>query len=299
MRRSEIDLNELEQKSIFILREACAQFKRPAVLWSTGKDSTTMLWLCKKAFFGKIPFPVIHIDTSYKFPEIYEFRDRISKEWNLKLIIAKNEEALKKGISPETTSRFNCCTALKTEALKQVIRKYKFDALILSIRRDEHVMRNIERYFSPRDKEFKWHIIRPKTPEEMKEGDAPFVSLQPVELVGWNLFWSDFGPNVDHVRVHPMLHWREIDVWRYIKREKLPVNPLYFANYVEKKYELKNKRYRSLGCKCCTTPVESSASTIDEIIEELEITEVEERVGRAQDKEDEEMMRKLRSLGYM
>jgi sulfate adenylyltransferase subunit 2 len=258
-----------------------------------------MLWLCRKAFFGKVPFPVIHLDTTYKFPEIYEFRNRIAREWNLKLIIWKNKNALKKGISPKTTSRFNCCMALKTEALKQVIRKYRFDALILSIRRDEHVMRNIERYFSPRDKEFKWHIIRQKTPEEMKEGDAPFVSLQPVEFAGWNLFWSDFGPNVDHMRVHPMLHWREIDVWRYIKREKLPVNPLYFANYVEKKYGLKNKRYRSLGCKCCTTPVESNASTIEEIIKELEVTEVEERVGRAQDKEDEEMMRKLRSLGYM
>jgi sulfate adenylyltransferase subunit 2 len=297
--RGEIDLNELEEKSIFIIREAYAQFKRLAVLWSTGKDSTTTLWLCRKSFFGKIPFPVIHIDTSYKFPEIYEFRDRIAKEWKLKLIIARNEEALKKGTSPKTTSCFNCCTALKTEALKQVIKKYKFDALILSIRRDEHAMRNVERYFSPRDKEFKWHIIRPKSPEEMKEGDAPFVSLQPAELAGWDLYWSDFGPNVDHVRVHPLLHWREIDVWRYIKREKIPVNPLYFAKYVEKAYALKNKRFRSLGCEPCTIPIDSNANTIDEIIKELETTEIEERSGRAQDKEDKEMMRKLRSLGYM
>jgi sulfate adenylyltransferase subunit 2 len=297
--RGEVDLNELEQKSIFIIREAYAQFKQLAVLWSMGKDSTTTLWLCKKAFFGRIPFPVIHIDTSYKFPEIYEFRDRIAKEWNLNLIIAKNEEALKKGMSPKTTSRFNCCTALKTEALKQVIRKYKFDAIIVSIRRDEHEMRSIERYFSPRDKNFQWNIIREKTPEEMKEGDAPFVSLQPVEFAGWDLYWSDFGQNVDHVRVHPLLHWREIDVWRYIKREKIPVNPLYFAKYVEKTYGLKNKRFRSLGCKPCTTPIDSNANTIEEIIKELETTEIEERSGRAQDKEDEEMMRKLRSLGYM
>ncbi len=299
MRRTEINLDELEQKSIFILREVRAQFKRPAILWSTGKDSTCVLWLCKKAFFGEIPFPVIHLDTTRKFKEIYEFRDRIAKEWNLNLIIWKNVEALRRGVSPETTNRFNCCMALKTEALKQVVRKYKFDALIVAIRRDEHAMRNVERYFSPRDKNFKWNIIRSKSPEEMKEGDAPFVSLQPVEFAGWDLFWSDFGPNTDHVRIHPLLHWREIDVWRYTKRENLPVNPLYFANYVEKEYGLKNRRYRSLGCACCTTPVESTASTIEEIIKELEVTEVEERSGRAQDKEDEEMMRKLRSLGYM
>jgi len=299
MIRSGTDLDKLEQKTIFILREAYAQFKRLAIMWSTGKDSTALLWMCKKAFFGEVPFPVIHLDTGRKFKEIYEFRNRIAKEWNLKLIIGKNERALKKGISPETTSRFNCCTALKTEALKQVIRKYKFDALILSIRRDEHGMRNVERYWSPRDKNFRWHLIRPKSPEEMKEGDAPFVSLQPVEFAGWDLFWSDFGPDVDHVRVHPLLHWTELDVWRYTQREKLPVNPLYFADYVEKEYGLKNRRYRSLGCECCTTPVESTAKTIEEIIEELRVTDVEERSGRAQDKEDEEIMRKLRSLGYM
>jgi sulfate adenylyltransferase subunit 2 len=291
-------LKDFEQKSIFIIREAYAQFKNLAVLWSTGKDSTTMLWLIKKAFFGEIPFPVIHIDTGRKFKEIYEFRDKIAKEWNLKLIIAKNEEALKNGISWEN-SRLNCCNALKTEALKKVVRKYKFDALIVSIRRDEHAMRNIERYFSPRDKNFKWHIIRKKTKKEMKEGDAPFVSLQPIELAGWDLFWSDFGPNVSHVRVHPLLHWREIDIWEYIKREKIPVNPLYFAKYVEKEYGLKNKRYRSLGCQPCTFPIDSKASTIDEIIEELRKTKTEEREGRAQDKENEEAMRKLRALGYM
>jgi sulfate adenylyltransferase subunit 2 len=289
MLREEVNLDELEQKSIFIIREAYAQFKNPAVMWSTGKDSTSLLWLCKKAFYGKIPFPVIHLDTTRKFKEIYEFRDKVAKDFNLNLIIGKNDNALKKGVSPETTNRFNCCTALKTEALKKVIRKHKFDALLMSIRRDEHAMRCIERYFSPRDKEFKWHIVRPKKSNE--KGDAPFVSLQDVEMSGWNLFASDFGQNIDHVRIHPILHWTELDIWRYMKKEKLPINQLYFSK--------NGFRYRSLGCECCTIPVESNAATIDEIINELKVTDVEERSGRTQDKEDDEMMRRLRSLGYM
>jgi sulfate adenylyltransferase subunit 2 len=285
----------LEKKSIFIIREANARFKNIGVLWSTGKDSTTMLWLIKKAFYGKIPFPVIHLDTGYKFPEIYEFREKIAKEWGLNLIVARNEKALKEGMSPEVTSRFNCCTTLKTETLKMVLEKYKFDALILSIRHDEHAMRNIERHFSPRDKEFRWHFVRPKKPGE--KGDAPFEALQQPEL--WDLYQTDFGPNCSHVRVHPILDWTESDVWRYIKEEGIPVNPLYFADYVKKKYGWKNKRFRSLGCQPCTRPVDSRASTIDEIIEELKTTDIEERSGRAQDKEAEEIMRRLRSLGYM
>lgn len=297
MQKTEVDLKELEEKSIFIIREVKARFKNPAVMWSTGKDSTCMLALIRKAFYGEIPFPVVHLDTSYKFPEIYEFRDRIAKDWNLNLIIGRNEKALKKGTSPEKKSRFNCCTKLKTEALKMVLKKYKFDALIMSIRHDEHFIRNMERYFSPRDKEFKWRFFRPKTETEIKEGDAPFVSEQLVEL--YNLFQTDFGPGCSHVRVHPILQWTELDVWRFIKKENIPINSLYLADYVEKKYGLKNKRYRSLGCMKCTEPMISKAKTIDEIIEELRETDVEERSGRSQDKESEEIMRKLRVLGYM
>ena len=148
-------LADLERRSISIIREAKAQFKNLAVLWSTGKDSTATVWLCKKAFFGKIPFPVIHIDTGYKFPEIYEFRNRIAEEWNLDLIIAQNKEALASGMGPEK-GKLECCTQLKTEALKDLIKEYKFDALILAIRRDEHGIRAKERYFSPRDSEFRW-----------------------------------------------------------------------------------------------------------------------------------------------
>ncbi len=287
MKKTEVDLKELEKKSIFIIREAKAQFKNPAVMWSTGKDSTAMLTLIRKTFYGEIPFPVIHLDTNFKFPEIYKFRDKIAKEWNLNLIVGKNEEALKVGTSPKTTSKFDCCTALKTEALRLVLKKYKFDALIMSIRRDEHEMRNIERYFSPRDKELKWHFVRPKTKEELKGGDAPFVSEQQVEL--WNLYQSDFGPNCSHVRVHPILHWTELDIWRFIKRENIPLNPLYFS--------VNGKRFRSLGCMTCTSPIKSNAKNIDEIIEELKTTDIEERAGRSQDKE--QIMRRLRSLGYM
>ena len=263
-------LEDLERRSISIIREAKAQFKNPAVLWSTGKDSTATIWLCKKAFFGKIPFPVIHIDTSYKFPEIYKFRNNIAKKWGFNLVVAKNKEALKKGISPKT-GRLDCCTLLKTEALMSLLRKEKFDALILAIRRDEHGIRAKERYYSPRDEEFKWNYAD-----------------QPAEL--WDLYVKP-SEDFSHMRVHPILHWTELEVWQYVKQENLPINPLYFAK--------NGKRYRSLGCMPCTVPIPSQASTLDEIIQELKTSTTPERAGRAQDKEKAYMMQKLRSLGYM
>jgi len=263
-------LQELEKRSIALIREAKAQFKKMGVLWSTGKDSTASLWLCKKAFMGRIPFPVIHIDTGYKFPEIYEFRDKIAKEWNLDLVIAKNEEAMAKGMSPEK-GRFECCTLLKTEALKDLIRAEKFDGLILSIRRDEHGIRGKERYFSPRDEEFKWDYAN-----------------QPAEM--WDLYVKP-AEDYSHMRIHPILHWTEYEVWQYVKQEGLPINPLYFAK--------DGKRYRSLGCHPCTVPISSNAATIDEIVEELRTSKTAERAGRAQDKEKAYMMQKLRALGYM
>jgi sulfate adenylyltransferase subunit 2 len=260
----------LERRSISLIREAKAQFKNLGCLWSTGKDSTTAVWLCKKAFFGKVPFPVIHIDTGYKFPEIYEFRDAIAKEWGLDLVIAQNKESLKNGMSPKK-GKLDCCTQLKTEALKDLIKERKFDALILAIRRDEHGIRAKERYFSPRDEEFKWQYTD-----------------QPAEM--WDLYVKP-SEDFSHMRVHPILHWTELDVWEYVKREKLPINPLYYAK--------DGKRYRSLGCMPCTVPIQSTASTIDEIVEELKTTKIPERAGRAQDKERAYMMQKLRSLGYM
>ncbi|HHQ44937.1 MAG TPA: sulfate adenylyltransferase subunit 2 [Candidatus Altiarchaeales archaeon] len=264
-------LDELESKSIYIIREAYKQFKDIAMLWSIGKDSTTLLWLCRKAFYGKLPFPVLHIDTSYKFPEMYEFRDKYAKEWGLKLLVAQNKEKLAEGMGPKTHDCFECCTELKTNALKQAIDAHKLKALLLGIRRDEHGIRAKERYFSPRNQDFQWNY-----------------KDQPPEL--WDQFKNKQAGD-QHVRVHPILHWREIDIWRYIKRENIPITGLYFAK--------NGKRYRSIGCVPCCKPVDSNASNIDEMIEELLTTKTSERSGRSQDKEKAYMMQKLRALGYM
>jgi sulfate adenylyltransferase subunit 2 len=263
-------LDKLESQSIFIIREAYSQFRKVAILWSIGKDSTTLLWLVRKAFFGKIPFPAMHIDTTYKFKEIYSFRDKYAKEWDLSLIVAKNEDAIAKGMGPDK-GKFSCCNELKTVALKQAIAQHGFKALYLGIRRDEHGIRAKERVFSPRDEDFEWDYKN-----------------QPPEL--WDQYKTKAAEE-EHIRVHPLLGWREIDVWEYIKRENIPVADLYFAK--------DHKRYRSIGCETCCQPVDSEADTIDKIVVELRTSKVSERSGRAQDKEDDYMMQKLRSLGYM
>ncbi|MBI4302327.1 MAG: sulfate adenylyltransferase subunit CysD [Chloroflexi bacterium] len=265
-----LDLKDLENRSVYILREAYAEFQRPAVLWSTGKDSTAVLWLCRKAFFGEIPFPVIHIDTGYKFKPMYSFRDRIANEWGLRLLIIRNEQANKEGVGPGN-GKFECCTRLKTQALKECVEENGFDALILAIRRDEHGIRAKERYFSPRDEDFRWNY-----------------KDQPLEM--WDQYQSLAGEST-HIRVHPILHWRELDIWQYVRQENIPVNQMYFAK--------DGKRYRSLGCEPCTFPIESTSKTIDEIVEELEVSKTAERSGRAQDKEKAFTMQKLRALGYM
>jgi sulfate adenylyltransferase subunit 2 len=264
-------LRQLENQSIFIIREAYAQFRKVAMLWSIGKDSTTLLWLVRKAFFGKIPFPIMHIDTTYKFKEIYEFRDKYAKEWNLNLIVAKNKEALESGLVGPKSGKFNCCTELKTNALKKALSEYKFKALYLAIRRDEHGIRAKERIFSPRDEDFEWDYKN-----------------QPPEL--WDQYKTK-AQEEEHLRIHPMLGWREVDIWEYIRQENIPITSLYFAR--------NGKRYRSIGCECCCNPVDSEADNLDKIIEELKTTKVSERSGRAQDKESAYMMQKLRSLGYM
>ncbi len=263
-------LTKLENQSIYIIREAYSQFKNVALLWSIGKDSTTLLWLARKAFFGKIPFPVVHLDTTYKFKEIYDFREKYAKEWGLNLIVSKNEAALKRGVGPEK-GRFECCGALKTDNLKKIINEYNFEALYLGIRRDEHGIRAKERTFSPRNKEFTWDYKN-----------------QPPEL--WDYYKSQ-AVSEEHLRIHPLLGWREIDVWEYIKRENMPMVPLYFSK--------DGKRYRSIGCEPCCNPVLSDAGDIDEVIDELKSTSIGERSGRAQDKEKDYMMQKLRSMGYM
>ena len=263
-------IDTLESKSIYIIREAYRQFKDIALLWSIGKDSTTLLWLTRKAFYGKIPFPVVHIDTSYKFKEIYEFRDKWAREWGLRLIVGRNEEAIKAGMGPDK-GKLECCTALKTDALKMTIAEHGFKALLLGIRRDEHGIRAKERVFSPRDREFQWNYRD-----------------QPPEL--WDQYKSR-QEGEQHIRVHPLLHWTELDIWTYIQREGIPVVDLYFAK--------DGMRYRSIGCETCCSPIPSDADTIDKIVEELKTTTITERSGRDQDKERAYMMQKLRSLGYM
>ncbi len=264
-------LDMLQGRSIYIIREAYKQFNNIAILWSIGKDSTILLWLCRKAFFGIIPFPVLHIDTGYKFKEIYEFRDEYASKWDLRVIIGKNEEAIQRGIGPTDVGILECCNELKTNALKQTIKQHNFKALLLGIRRDEHGIRAKERVFSPRNEEFQWNY-----------------KDQPPEL--WDQYKSRQGQE-QHIRVHPLLEWTEIDIWEYIKRENIPVTKLYFAQ--------EGKRYRSIGCKKCCSSVDSTASTIDDIIHELKATDVSERSGRALDKESKHIMQKLRSLGYM
>lgn len=263
-------LDELEQKSIHVMREAYSRFRNIALLWSIGKDSTAMLWIARKAFFGRIPFPIVHIDTSFKFKEIYEFREKYAKEWGLDLVVSRNEAAIASGMCPKA-AKLECCTALKTQALKDTLRERGYKALLLAIRRDEHGIRAKERYFSPRDTNFAWDYQN-----------------QPPEL--WDLYKSK-AAGEEHLRIHPMLHWREIDIWRYTERERIPSVSLYFAK--------DGKRYRSIGCAPCCAPVDSKADTIKKVIRELETTDVAERSGRAQDKEDSYTMQKLRSLGYM
>jgi len=263
-------LSKLENESIFIIREAYYQFKKVATLWSIGKDSTALLWLTRKAFYGKIPFPVLHIDTGYKFKEIYEFREEYGTKWNLDVLVHKNEEAVNRGVGPQA-QKLECCSELKTNALKDAIAKYGFKALDLGIRRDEHGIRAKERIFSPRDEDFEWNY-----------------KDQPPEL--WDQYKSK-AKDEEHLRIHPLLGWREIDIWEYVRREDIPITSLYLAKY--------GKRYRSIGCETCCNPVHSTADTVDKIIEELKTSKVSERSGRAQDKESAYMMQKLRSLGYM
>ncbi len=257
------DLAQLEERSAYILRAALSRFDNVAALWSMGKDSTAMLAVARKAFLGRVPFPVIHIDNGIDFPESYAFRDEVARKWGLKLLIAESE------IKPEM-SGFSCCGSNKTEALKRLMDEHGFDALIVSIRRDEHGIRAKERYVSERDRNFRWDYKNQKT--EMWDGYSKA---------------KDGG----HMRIHPLLDWNEIDVWNYTKRNKVPINPLYYSSG--------GKRYRSLGCTHCTSPIRSGAKSIDGIIRELGNTRTEERAGREQDKEKKYVMEKLRALGYM
>jgi sulfate adenylyltransferase subunit 2 len=267
-------LDELESQSIYILREAFSQIEKLAMLWSIGKDSTALLWLARKAFLGRVPFPLVHVDTSYKIPSMIEYRDHLVREFKLELIVGRNETALQQGrtFPNSRATRVECCGWLKKDGLKQVVDQHHFRGLIVGVRRDEEPTRAKERYFSPRDKQMEWN-----------------VTDQPPEL--WNQFKTDF-PKGTHVRIHPLLDWTELNVWEYIERENIPVTSLYFANG-------KGERYRSLGCAPCTFPIKSNARTVAEIVKELRACRTPERSGRAQDQESEDAFEKLRRDGYM
>jgi len=286
-------LKKLISEAEFLIRETAAQFKNPAVLWSTGKDSTVVLDLIRNAL-GTIPFPVIHIDTGLKFPEIYKFRDAIARKWEFNHQL----RVIRALLIPEHTyvphDHYACCTVHKIDVLKKFMNKHQIDALIVSIRRDEHGIRNKERYMSPRTKKFEWRVVQDK-----EGGDSGLESLQDVEMSGWSIFASDYGEDCDHVRVHPILSWSEVNIWEYIKERKLPYLKLYRADYMEKKHGVRGIRHRSVGCIPCSQPIRSMASSVDEIIEELYKTTEDERKGRAQDKDKELVMERLRALGYL
>ena len=261
-------LSELEAQSVFIFREAFARLKKIALLWSLGKDSNVMIWLARKAFFGRVPFPVMHVDTGKKFSEMYAFRERYAAEWNLNLLIENCPpiDAVDPMLPPAARS-----AARKTEGLKLALAKHGFDGLIAGIRRDEEATRAKERVFSPRGAEGAWDV-RDQPPE----------------------FWDQFNappPLGAHLRVHPILHWTERDIWLYTRREGIPIIPLYLARG--------GKRYRSLGDADITFPIPSDASNLDEIIAELEATRIPERSGRAMDHEAEDAFERLRVSGYL
>jgi len=290
-------LDELENISVHILREAYANFKNLGMLWSMGKDSTVLLWLTRKAFFGHVPFPLIHIDTHYKIPEMIDYRDRLTREWRLPMVIGWNKEALdeKQTFPDGKVDRITCCSLLKSQALKDTLngkglrmrynhlaQQYEpepnpepFTGVIVGARADEEGSRSKERYFSPRNQQNEWKIAD-----------------QPPEF--WNQYKTDFAPGTN-VRIHPLLDWTELNIWEYIDREQIPTVSLYYN-------QGDGKRYRSLGCYPCTFPIESEASNVREIVEELKVgryANIAERSGRAQDKDDGGGLETLRKEGYM
>ena len=290
-------LDQLENISVHILREAYANFKSLCMLWSIGKDSTVMLWLARKAFLGHVPITLVHVDTHFKIPEMIEYRDRLTRQWHLDMVYGINEQALqeKRTFPDGNMDRLTCCRTLKTEALKNTLSgrgpRYRFNhaldryepdasaepytGVIVGARSDEEGSRSKERYFSARDRQSDWHIAD-----------------QPPEL--WNQYKTDFAPGT-HVRIHPLLDWTELNIWEYIEREQVPTVSLYYD-------QGQGTRYRSLGCWPCTQPIPSQARTVREIIEELRsgsLANIAERSGRAQDAEDGGGLETLRREGYM
>lgn len=299
-------LKQLEQESIHVMREVVAEFKNPVMLYSVGKDSAVMIRLAQKAFHpGKFPFPLMHIDTGYKFPEMYEFRDRFVQDIGARLIVERNEEWIAKGAHPTTLGNDKCCQQLKTRALLDHLAKHGFDAAFGGARRDEEKSRAKERFFSVRDEFGQWD---PKN--------------QRPEL--WNLYNAEINEN-ESVRIFPLSNWTELDVWQYIKLEDIPIVPLYYAQprkvieiggiivpcehtdivdphgklgFSEDDIQTVSCRFRSLGCIPCTGAIKSDATTIDGIIQEVLDARRSERENRIIDLTSDSSMEQKKREGY-
>ena len=293
-------LKQLEAESIHIIREVVAEFENPVMLYSIGKDSATMLHLAKKAFYpAKIPFPLLHVDTTWKFREMIEFRERMRNEYDFELLVYTNEEGVKQGINPFTHGSALYTDIMKTEGLKQALDKYKFDAAFGGARRDEEKSRAKERIFSFRTATHQWD---PKS--------------QRPEL--WNLYNAKVNPG-ESIRAFPLSNWTELDIWQYIYLEQIPIVPLYHSKerpvvnrdgmlimvdddrlklLPGEKIEMKSVRFRTLGCYPLTAAVESTAATLPEIIQEMLLTRTSERQGRLIDHDSAGSMEKKKQEGY-
>jgi sulfate adenylyltransferase subunit 2 len=292
-------LEALEAESIYVLREAVAEFSHSVMLYSIGKDSSVMLRLAQKAFYpGKIPFPLLHIDTSYKFPEMIEFRDSYPREIGAELIVHQNREALDQGANPFALGTQKCCGLLKTKALLDGLAAGGFNAAFGGARRDEEKSRAKERIYSFRDAHGQWD---PKN--------------QRPEL--WNILNSRINKS-ESIRVFPLSNWTELDVWMYIHTERIPIVPLYYAHEREvverngsivliysqdqllpgEKNEFVSCRMRSLGCVPCTGAIRSEADTVPKIIEEMISFRRSERENRAIDHDEEGSMETKKREGY-
>ncbi len=293
-------LKALEAESIQIIREVAAEFDNPVMLYSIGKDSSVLLHLARKAFYpGKIPFPLLHVDTNWKFKEMIEFRDNLAKKYDFDLIVHKNPRGLEMGISPFEHGSAKHTDIMKTEGLKQALDKYGFDAAFGGARRDEEKSRAKERVYSFRDKNHRWD---PKN--------------QRPEL--WNIYNSKVDRG-ESIRVFPLSNWTELDIWQYIYQENIEMVPLYFAKkrpVVERDGalimvddermpleegevpEMKMVRFRTLGCYPLTGAIESQATTLPEIIQEMLLTTTSERQGRVIDNDSAGSMEKKKMEGY-
>ena len=293
-------LKQLEAESIHIIREVAAEFQNPVMLYSIGKDSAVMLHLARKAFYpGRLPFPVLHVDTGWKFQAMYEFREKMVKEMDLDLLVHQNPEGLAQGVNPFTHGSAVHTDVMKTQGLKQALDKYGFDAAFGGARRDEEKSRAKERVYSFRDSKHRWD---PKN--------------QRPEL--WNIYNGKVNKG-ESIRVFPLSNWTELDIWQYIYLENIDIVPLYYSAkrpVVERDGmlimvddermplkegevpEMKSVRFRTLGCYPLTGAVESEADTLPEIIQEMLLTTTSERQGRAIDHDSSGSMEKKKQEGY-